>query len=325
MKQEITQQDFEEIASLPLPWERLGHKRIFMTGATGFIGRYLVKTLCRLNHQMNLNLTLILVHRSGTAPSFADKSIQWIEGSFTEDFLPEWAAPDIIIHAASPSNQMSIFTDPTGTVNCNILATNYLLERAHKYNSCFLFFSSGAVYQAQSKPLAECAAKILAQTNALSVYGNSKLSGELLCGQHPVDCRILRLFSVYGPGESLTSGRCFTNFINQALKTHQIQVNSSGTQVRSYCYVSDFVSSLLYVLLKGESTVYNAGNEDNTYTILELAKQIATVHGDTEVLGPLSTAGLTDYFVPNTQKLRHLGWQPKVDMRTCIRRCLDSY
>ena len=104
---------------------------------------------------MNLNLTLILVHRSGTAPSFADKSIQWIEGSFTEDFLPEWAAPDIIIHAASPSNQMSIFTDPTGTVNCNILATNYLLECAHKYNSCFLFFSSGAVYQAQSKPLAE--------------------------------------------------------------------------------------------------------------------------------------------------------------------------
>lgn len=50
----------------------------------------------------------------------------------------------------------------------------------------------------------------------------------------------------------------------------------------------------------------------------------AAVNGDTEVLGPFSTSTQTDHFVPDTQKLRELGWQPKVDMQACIRRCLES-
>ena len=38
MKHEIIQEDFEQIAMLHLPWEALKGTRIFITGATGFIG-----------------------------------------------------------------------------------------------------------------------------------------------------------------------------------------------------------------------------------------------------------------------------------------------
>lgn len=319
-------------ACIPLPWKQLEHKRILITGGTGFIGRALAMTLCEVNTRFTLDMTLGLLHRKTTKLPFFDPCVHWIEGDIVENFIPKDFMPDIIIHAASPANQQAIMADPAGVVDCNIVATRYLLENARKSNALVLFFSSGEVYQRHPGKIAEESAEMIANKSKLPLYGSSKLAGELLCEQYHqkygVDCRILRLFSIFGPGELLTSGRCFTDFLRQALKNQVIQVTGSGTQIRSHCYVSDFVSGLLYVLLKGESTVYNIGNEENTCTIFELAEQIAALHGNTTVIGPLSTvdaADVVDSFVPDTTKLRQVGWKPQVDLQTCIRRCLDSY
>lgn len=321
--------DFMEIAALPLPWKELKGKSILVTGGTGFIGSYLIKCLCWLNRQMSLDISFQLLRRSGAKLPFTDPCVRWIEGDIAEEFIPEDVVPDIIIHAASPANRRAISADPVGVVNCNITATNYLLENARRNNALFLFFSSGEVYQKQSGQIAEAAAEGLAENSVLPLYGNCKLSGELLCrGYHQrygVDCRVLRLFSIFGPGEPLTSGRCFTDFLRQALETKAIQITGSGTQIRSYCYLSDFVSGLLHVLLMGESTVYNIGNENNVCSILELAGRIAEVNGETELIGPLAEENGTDSYVPDTSQLRRLGWRPRVDLRTCIRRCFHYY
>ena len=317
------------IAALALPWNRLRNKRIFITGATGFIGGYLAKTLCWLDCELSLGLKVYLLHRTHTAPAFSASCVHWIPGDITGDFIPGELHPDIIIHAASPANRQAICADPVGVVDCNILATRHLLERARRDGSTLVFFSSGEVYQRELGRIMEKNAHDLVQNGVLPLYGSCKLAGELLCeeyrGKYGVDSRILRPFSVFGPGEPLASGRCFTDFIHQAMKTRRIQVNGPGTQVRSFCYLSDFVSGLLHVLLKGENGAYNIGNEDNTCSILELAGQIAEIAGNADVIGPLFTNSQVDSFVPDTSKLRQLGWRPQVDLQDCIKRCMDSY
>lgn len=329
MNQADLLRDVGGIAALELPWNRLRNKRIFITGATGFIGGYLAKTLCWLDCELSLRLKVYLQHRINTAPAFSASCVHWIPGNITEDFIPGELYPDIIIHAASPASRRAICADPAGVVDCNILATRYLLERAQRDGSTLVYFSSGEVYQRQSGQIVEEEPGILAKNSVLSLYGSSKLAGELLCeeyrGKHKVDSRILRLFSVFGPGEPLTSGRCFTDFMRQIFENQRIQVNGPGTQIRSYCYLSDFVSGLLYVLLKGEGTAYNAGNENNTCSILELARRMALLHSGAEVVGPLSADVQTDSFVPDTTKLRQLGWEPQVSLQDCIKRCMDSY
>lgn len=323
------ERDFLEIKKLPLPWQHLKNRRIFMTGATGFIGSYFIKGLCCLNDWLSLDLELELFYRTGTEPPFSAHCVRWIKGTMTEKFIPETFHPDIIIHAASPANQQDILADPVGVVDCNVLATQYVLERARKDHSMFVFFSSGEVYQRKPGRIAEQSARSLAQSGALPFYGSNKLAGELLCEryreEYGVDCRILRPFSVFGPGEPLASGRCFTDFIRQAREARKIQVNGPGTQIRSCCYLSDFFSGLLYVLLNGESAVYNFGNEENVCSILELAQQIAGLYGNTAVIGPLSVGAQADSFVPDTTKLRQLGWRPQVHLQDCIQRCLNSY
>lgn len=328
MSEYMLQQDCSEFVRCPFPWDRLKDKRILITGGTGFIGRYLTRTLCWLNHQLSLNLELGLLHRSGTPP-FYDPCVRWIRGDIDRDFISEDFTPNIIVHAASPANQQAISTDSVGIVKCNVLATHYLLEKARENDATFLFFSSGEVYQRQQGKIPEIDVETLSKNSRLSLYGNGKLSGEILCREYHrkygLDYRILRLFSIFGPGESLLSGRSFTDFLRQAIETNTIQVTGPGTQIRSYCYLSDFISGLLYVLLEGENTVYNIGNEDNICTIFELAKHIAEVHGGVDVIGPLSQSTAADSFVSDTSKLRKLGWQPQVDLQACIKRCLDSY
>lgn len=329
MNLDMQRQDFVHILNLILPWNQLKNRQVFITGATGFIGRYLAESLCRLEEHLSLGLRLELFYRAGTKPPFSVPCARWLEGTMTEPFIPEAFHPDIIIHAASPANQRAIQADSIGVVDCNILAVRYLLERARKDRSMFVFFSSGEVYQRQPGRIVEQSARSLARSGALPLYGSSKLAGELLCERYRedygIDCRILRPFSIFGPGEPLASGRCFTDFIRQAKEARKIQVTGPGNQIRSYCYLSDFVSGLFYVLLNGESAVYNLGNEDNTCSILELAQQIAKLYGDTAVIGPLSANAQADSFVPDTTKLRQLGWRPQVNLQDCIQRCLDSY
>jgi len=78
----IIREDLNTITSNPLPWESLANKTVLITGGTGFIGAYLVKTLLHLNQLFDLRLIIVCVTRNKTSVktrlnlrmSFSDKA-----------------------------------------------------------------------------------------------------------------------------------------------------------------------------------------------------------------------------------------------------------
>lgn len=323
-------QDFAVLENLPLPWQKLRNKRILITGGTGNIGRYFTRALCWINRQKRLDMSLYLFRRS--ASSDMDGTVHWIEGNIADEFLPPDLAPDFIIHMASPASTRAFRADPVGLPEANILATRYLLERARVNHAVLIYFSSSVVYQSREGLIPENAPSMLVEPGrSLSLYAACKAAGELLCEkyrlEYQTDCRIVRPFNVNGPGEALDSDRCFPDFLRQLLRDGAIKVTGTGTPLRDCCDLLDFTSGLLYVLLMGESGIYNIGNEENACSTLELARMAASFDPKGEVVGPLCSAPdrSGDSLLPDTAKLRQLGWRPQIDLKACIRRCLESY
>ena len=78
-----------------------------------------------------------------------------------------------------------------------------------------------------------------------------------------------------GYGASITedNSRADAQFLRNALKGEDIVMKSAGTQLRTYCYLADCISGLLFILLCGQSgEAYNIANRDSVVTIRQYAQ-----------------------------------------------------
>ena len=141
---------------------------------------------------------------------------------------------------------------------------------------------------------------------------------------------VARPSHVYGPCFTEGDKRVYAEFIRDVLAGNDIVMKSDGKKFRSWCYVVDCASALLYVLLKGESgKAYNIADESSNKTIRELALMIASIGGrkvrvelppDTLATGgtPITKA------VFDTSRLRGLGWHIAGTMEEKMRATIDE-
>lgn len=115
----------------------------------------------------------------------------------------------------------------------------------------------------------------------VSIYGASKLAAErcvsIFCREHNIPFTILRLSSVYGPGEDFD--RALPNFIKQALKNKPLAVYGDGSDKRDYIYVDDAAEALLKASGCGlRSGLINIASGESI-SIKELAGRIISLCG----------------------------------------------
>jgi nucleoside-diphosphate-sugar epimerase len=98
-------------------------------------------------------------------------------------------------------------------------------------------------------------------------------------------------------------------------------MKSSGSQYRSWCYVVDCISGLLFILLKGhKSEAYNIADKTSNLTIKELANMVANI-GKKHVVINIQSSEEKKGFNPvtkslfDTTKIEGLGWHIKGDMK----------
>jgi nucleoside-diphosphate-sugar epimerase len=268
----------------PAAWQSLAGQKIFMTGGTGFVGKWLLATLLDADAAFNLDCRITVLSRNPASfvkdwPAMAGR-VAWITGD-VRDFRIGSERQDVIIHAATdvaaqPSPQEVFDTCLEGTRQVLALARTSGARR-------LLLLSSGAVYGPLPPGMTHVPETHLGAPDPLSVasaYGEGKRVSELLVAQaglNGLDVHIARLFAAVGPHLPLDKHFAVGNFINAAMKGEAILVGGDGTPFRSYIYAADMAAWLWAVLIRGQSgRAYNIGAEESL-SILALAHRVAEV------------------------------------------------
>ncbi|MEJ7682711.1 MAG: NAD-dependent epimerase/dehydratase family protein [Segetibacter sp.] len=124
-------------------WNALRNKRIFITGATGFFGKWLLGSFLYINNKLSLNAHICALSRNPEAflaeyPSFKDPSINFIKGDIQSFDFP---GDDyhFVIHAATDADAQQNIDSPLLMLETITLGTKRILEFAQK-NQLNLFY-----------------------------------------------------------------------------------------------------------------------------------------------------------------------------------------
>lgn len=342
----IAKRDLEHILSYTRHlWERARGKRIFLTGATGFFGAWLLESLTYCNRELHLEIGATVLCRNPQAvasrmPSLTcETPVQFIAGDVRSFDFPDQDF-EFVIHAAAPTSGAEA-TRPLNLLTTLVNGTERVLAFAKARNTrVFLCVSSGAVYGPQPASLSHIREDFRGGLDWLdpsAAYAEGKRVSEQMCsltaGSSEIKLSIARCFAFVGPHLPLDQHFAIGNFIGDALANRNLAISGDGTPIRSYLYAAD-MAVWLWTLLLSEldpaSTlrVVNVGSGD-AISISDLATTvIAELNPSIEVniaRKPVAGAPLLQY-VPDVREAEtRLGLRQTISLREAIRRTAEWY
>lgn len=269
-------------------WEDLRSQRIFITGGTGFFGRWLLESLIWANDKQALGVKALVLTRSPAvfakkAPHLAaHPAIKFHVGDVRSFPFPDGSFSHVI-HAATEVGAKLNQEDPLLMLDVIVQGTRRTLEFArHCGAKKFLLTSSGAVYGQQPPDMTHIPEDYRGAPDTMDVgsaYGEGKRVAELLCAiyakQYGLEAKIARCFAFVGPYLPLDGNFAIGNFIRDGIQGSPIRINGDGTCYRSYLYMADLVIWLWTILVNGTVCYpYNVGS-DREITILDLANDVS--------------------------------------------------
>lgn len=308
--------------------------RIFITGGTGFFGKWLLHTFRDLCTIRRVNLSLTVLSRDperflSCNSSFVDlPSLQFVTGdvrTFNFSSLPPF---DFFIHGATAASAQLERDHPDEMFSVITEGTRHVLNLARRCSARrVLFISSGAVYGPQPAELGHLPETYASTPN--TVYGKGKAVAEQMCldaAEGAFDCVIARPFAFVGPYLPLDTHFAVGNFIRDVLHDTPIVINGDGTPLRSYLYAADLAEWLLTILFKGEhARAYNVGS-DEAISIRDLAHKVRACAGSTV---PITIRGSPDpsappaRYVPSIERAKsELGLAVRCPLDDAIRQTL---
>lgn len=323
----ILENDLINIAGQDMNWEKFRGKTVMVTGASGMVGSYFVRTLLKLNELKDMNIHVICVVRNVNkmGEDIREDSCAEILAHDVTKPIEYDGSVDFIIHAASPASPLIMKDDPVGTIAANVLGTYNTLELARRKNAeGYMFISSREIYGQPSENQEFFTEDIYGFVDPLeprSCYPEGKKAAETMCAsfraQYGLNTKVARLAHTYGPGMSIYDGRVQADFLKNVLFNEDIVMKSEGLPVRTYTYIADAVAGMFRILLNGEELAYNIGDENAKISIRGLAEMLVRINpekglsvkmeipeGGTKGCAPF-TLGILD-----SSRLRGIGWKP---------------
>ena len=315
-------------------WEELRGARIFVTGGTGFFGRWLLESFAWACVRLELDAGMTVLTRNpdsfrmAASHLAAHPAITLVQGD-VRSFRLEGARFSHVIHAATPASADMARRQPLAMLDTIVEGARHTLDFAVAAGAKrFLFTSSGAVYGPQPPRITHVPETYGGGPDPLdprSVYAEGKRMAEQLCAlyarEYGLECALARGFAFVGPFLPLDTHFAIGNFIRDCLAGRPIEIRD-GTPYRSYLYAADLAIWLWTILVRGQSCrPYNVGGERDV-TIAELAEIVRSVLSaeprSGQARGPVPPAAR---YVPSTARARsELALDEWIPLEDAIRR-----
>lgn len=341
MNRQILIDDINAFAEQFELWEQLRGKTFLITGATGLIGSVMTKCLLELNRQKDLGIKVIAVVRSleKAEKVFAEEAaqIKFYQLGLNEigiDSIRDHV--DYVIHCAAPTASKFFVEHPVETFNTICQGTTAILEYAKSAKiESMVYLSSlevyGSIYD-DNKPVTEDVQGYLDPMTVRSSYPMAKRATENLCclyaNEYQIPVKVARLTQTTGAGIAKDDNRIIAQFARLAAEGKDIILHTTGESARPYCYTTDAISAILYILLKGKNgETYNVANEDTYISAREMAEYLQANFNpninvrlelnDNMGYAPVSRQRLS------SSKLVALGWTPRYGLKEIFEKLIE--
>jgi UDP-glucose 4-epimerase len=241
---------------------------------------------------------------------------------------------DVVFHLAAAVGVELIVERPVESLRTNVMGSELVIEKAHKYTRPVLVTSTSEIYgKNDSDRLREDDDRILGSPlKSRWSYSEAKAIEEILAytywRQKGLPAVITRLFNTVGPRQTGYYGMVIPRFVSQALRGEPITVYGDGKQTRCFCHVSDIVSPLIDLITHepAHGQVLNLGGVQEI-SIEDLAHRVIELTGSESTLRFVSyeeayEEGFEDMprRVPDVTRAKDLiGFEPQHDLDAILR------
>jgi len=301
-----------------------------VTGGAGFLGSHLCDRLMAEGHEVVCIDNLLTGNLDNIAHLFGKEGFHFIRHDVT-NYIHIPGKVDFVLHFASPASPIDYLELPIQTLKVGSLGTHKALGLAKDKQAVFLLASTSEVYgDPLVHPQQESYWGNVNPIGPRGVYDEAKRFAESMTmayhRYHGVQTRIVRIFNTYGPRMRLKDGRALPAFISQALTGEDLTVFGDGNQTRSFCYMDDLVEGIYRLLLSGENYPVNIGNPEEI-TINQMAEEVIRLTGsNSKIINlPLPEDDPKIRKPDITRAKNILGWSPKVDRETGVRKTIEYF